>query len=92
MVDLLASASAPALTGSFKTVMKTKREIRSPDSGTDQSDDEAFSPGDQLQLPSPSVSFNSTSMGSSSYGSRHVSVGIISGKVVYFGYSTTPRD
>ncbi|KAK3766054.1 hypothetical protein RRG08_002291 [Elysia crispata] len=55
------ATSTPAANGQFRT------PPLSPDSGTDQSDDEAFSPGDQLQLYSPTVSFNSTSLGSSSW-------------------------
>ncbi|RUS91931.1 hypothetical protein EGW08_000333, partial [Elysia chlorotica] len=57
------ATSTPAPNGQFRT------PPLSPDSGTDQSDDEAFSsPGDQLQqLYSPTVSFNSTSMGSTSW-------------------------
>ncbi|CAL1526731.1 unnamed protein product, partial [Lymnaea stagnalis] len=52
------ATSTPAANGQIRS------PPLSPDSGTDQSDDEAFSPSDQ-QLPSPSASINSSSTTSS---------------------------
>ncbi|XP_005101494.2 nucleolar protein dao-5 [Aplysia californica] len=53
------ATSTPAANGQFRS------PPLSPDSGTDQSDDEAFSPSDH-QLHSPSMSLNSTSTGTGS--------------------------
>ncbi|XP_059148713.1 actin-binding LIM protein 1-like isoform X2 [Physella acuta] len=62
--DLSISQHKPQATSTPAANGQLRSPPLSPDSGTDQSDDEALSPTDQ-QLPSPSASLNSTSTTSS---------------------------